>query len=177
MSCVPQEEVEIMAQDMPANMVNLKVDSPDPKLERQRAEQIARAPALAGAPPPGKFKVKCSVNATGQALGFLGVSQNNFVDLLSENDSNVAICEYVNYNGQNYLQIDSATVYRWLGIADNDYACWGLTTAGGWHNPVTPKDDGIYLANEKRTLYPYGNGWVCWGDTASNIKVEYIPVR
>jgi hypothetical protein len=166
---------------MPANMVDMKVDAPDPALDRRRAEQMARLASSAsagtrlGSPPPaGKFKVKCSVKATGQGLGYLGVSTANSVDLVSENDA--AICEYVNSGGQNYLQIDNATVYRWLGVGWHEYACWGITTGGGWVNPVTPMNDGIYLAGTDTTLYPYGNGWVCWGNTDSNIKVEYISV-
>jgi hypothetical protein len=168
---------------MPANMKDMKVDAPDAALDRRRAEQIARlAPSasagagLAAAPPSGQFKVKCSVKSTGQALGYLGMSQNNSVDFVGEKDANVAVCQYVNSGGQNYLQVNNGTVYRWLGVGWHDYACWGITSGGGWVNPVTPKNDMIYLAGTDTTLYPYGSGWVCWGSTDSNIKVDYIPV-
>jgi hypothetical protein len=125
----------------------------------------------------GPFRLKMSVKSTGQDKGWLGVSQNNWVDLVADKPQ-AAVCQWFTGNdGQNYLQINNATVYRYIGIGANDYACWGLNTPTGQWHAVVARDGVIYLANDgtsPRALYPYGNDWVCWGNTDTILKYEEV---
>ena len=157
----------------------LGVDQPNAALDTFRKSQLtAQAGAVSGQSPPyppsGQFKIKCKVGSTGQQLGFLGISEANSVDLVGVNGPYVAICEWYLYDGVNYLRVNNATVYRYLGVGSESSACWGIWT--GWKNPVEPRNGGIYLTGTGRTLYPYGQDWAYWGNGITDIAVELIPV-
>jgi hypothetical protein len=125
----------------------------------------------------GAFRLSMSVKSTGQNKGWLGVSTNNWVDLVGDK-SKAAVCEwYTGNDGKNYLQINNATVYRYIGIGANDYASWGLNTPSGQWHAISARDNVIYLADDgptPRALYPYGNDWVCWGNTDTILKYEEV---
>jgi hypothetical protein len=128
----------------------------------------------------GQFRLKMSDAKTGADKGWLGVSTANWVQLIygDPNQSNVAICEWIKtrYYMQFMLQINNATVYRWLGNYGGS-ACWALT-GGGYADPVTNYDNTIYLANQSPLtgLVPSSDGWsVEWG-LYDILKFDVHPV-
>ena len=121
----------------------------------------------------GVFYVKCTVKNTNQFAGYLGVSLENYVDLVPET-KDAAKCEWINSGGSNYLQVNNATVHRYLGVTINNSACWGLWTPTGRVNAVVLKDGSIYLSGKDEALYPQKD-WVYWGAKDSILKCEFVP--
>ena len=158
--------------ELPTELVGITVDAPNAALAAARAEQLAAAPPATAAA-TGPFRVKCYVKSTKADLGYLGVSAANGVDLVGHDEA--AICQWYMKDTHNYLQVNNATVFRYLGVGYHSYACWGLMTPTGWVNAVTPRNDSIYLSGDDNTLYAYGNGWVCWGNADTDIGVVYEP--
>jgi hypothetical protein len=104
----------------------------------------------------GVFYVKCTVKNTNQE------------------PKDAAKCEWINSGGSIYLQVNNATVHRYIGVTINNSACWGLWTPTGRVNAVVVKDGSIYLSGKDEALYPQKD-WVYWGAKDSILKCEFVP--
>ncbi|MDC0667925.1 hypothetical protein [Nannocystis radixulma] len=95
-------------------------------------------------------KMKCFNLMTGEFVGYLG-THDNYVTVTDANGA--ANLVWASSGADLYLEKDTTPNDRYLGLADQDYAGWGLK--GGWRNPVLFNSDGsISLKDDpRRKLY------------------------
>lgn len=142
----------------PNVLLGLEVDSP-----MQRAAGAATSPY---------HKMKCYNLMTKEFNGWLGVGNNQYVDLVHD-AKDAANLAWYSHNSDSYLKKDTTPSDRYLGVGANDYACYGLWIPTGWVNAVIYNGDHTISLKEdpKRKLYKYGNDWVCWSKGEDNQNI------
>ncbi|MBU2359324.1 MAG: hypothetical protein KKB02_10395 [Alphaproteobacteria bacterium] len=119
---------------------------------------------------------------TNEPKGWLGCTQGaaaNYLRLYDDKDA-ASFVKYVNDGDLKYLARDTTPNDRYLGLATNSYAGWGLK--GGWRNPIKlhangsisldPYEDASF---KDRYLYLYGasvySDYLCWSEDANNSNI------
>lgn len=119
-------------------------------------------------------KMKCFNLMTGEMVGYLG-THDNFLTIVPAAEA-VAV-QWDTEGSDLYLDKDTSPTDRYLGLADQSYAGWGLK-GGGYRNPILFNRDGTISlkAAPGRKLYgPYAKitaNYVCWtedGEDNQNI--------
>ena len=151
----------------------------DPALIDHDAEGALHPGALRSEQPQvvaGYRKMKAFDKMTGDLKGWLGSTGNMNLYLYdSEDDSHVAWVRFADFKDQKWLARDTTPNDRFLGLATQGYATWGLT--GGWNNPIIWHPDHTISLDPKhdaslrnRFLYLY-KGYCCFSDDASNSNI------
>lgn len=95
-------------------------------------------------------KMKCTNLMTGEFVGYLGTHDN----YLTVTDRAGAVdVVWASEDSDLYLEKETTPDDRYLGLADQGYAGWGLK--GGWRNSVLFNSDGSISLKEdtRRKLY------------------------
>ena len=151
----------------------------DPALVDNDAEGALHPGALRSELPQivaGYRKMKAFDKMTGDFKGWLGSTGNMNLYLYDlEDDSHVAWVRFADFKDQKWLARDTTPNDRFLGLATQGYATWGLT--GGWNNPIIWHPDHTISLDPKhdaslrnRFLYLY-KGYCCFSDDGSNSNI------
>jgi hypothetical protein len=114
-------------------------------------------------------KMKCFNLMTGEFQGYVGTHDN----YLTVTDAAGAANIQWDTEGEDlYLDKDTTPTDRYLGLADQRYAGWGLK--GGQRNPVILNRDGSISLKEKPGMKLYGPyekltaNYICWTEENEN---------
>jgi hypothetical protein len=123
-----------------------------------------------GAMPSGYKIAKCTFK-NGTFAGYLASSKNAYVWLTDDLSKAAHVKWNIDSSGRWWLEKDTQPNDRFLGVAEQGYADWGLWQAApnGYIEPVKYNADRTItlLKDESQVLYgPYGDRWVCFGKTS-----------
>jgi hypothetical protein len=125
--------------------------------------------------------VQCTFRSNRTFAGYLASSTNAYVWLTQDPNQAARVKWLIDRSGRWWLEKATSPNDRFLGVAGNDYADWGLWQAdpNGYIEPVIYNSDHtISLAKDtSKSLYgPYGDQWVRWGQSQNVLVCELVPV-
>ncbi len=128
----------------------------------------------------GYKRAKCTYKSNNEFAGYLASSQNQYLWLTQDINQAAWVKWTFDSIGGRWLEKSTVPYDRFLGVAEYDYADWGLSQTRGASKYASPviynTDHTISLASDPRKfLYgPYGDQWVCWGDNENVLVVNFV---